>query len=265
MVTIALLFDIIVKSIIATKTGDYSFFHDYMSIKAIISNLLLLFRGWPFLSMIGINNPTWYLCILIQCYIGFFILLKVVPGKVIPNWVLFFLCSIIALILNEFVFAWISFRGFGCFFLGVAECAFLERPKTRSFLDKPLVAKVSLIASCLVVFLSVFLIVAKENDPLQRYICILALYPSVIYIFHCVVPFESATISLFGAVSFEVYIWHSPLMDLEKLILGSTGLSIVRSYWTMLGFAVTVWIIGFIFYMILEKPINKGLKSIGAL
>ena len=76
IVTIALIFEIIIKTIDYSlfATGDLSSIYN---VKTLFANFLLLFRGWGVFDMMGINNPTWYLCILIQCYIVFYVIIYI--------------------------------------------------------------------------------------------------------------------------------------------------------------------------------------------
>ena len=41
---------------------------EYWNWECIVSSFFLVFQGWPGLWRVGINNPTWYLCILLLCY-----------------------------------------------------------------------------------------------------------------------------------------------------------------------------------------------------
>ena len=59
MVTIALLVRLILKTIdvLAFGTGSLD---DFLNVKTLILNFLLLFRGWPHFEMMGIVNSTWF-------------------------------------------------------------------------------------------------------------------------------------------------------------------------------------------------------------
>lgn len=45
---------------------------DYSNIITIFSSYLLVFSGWFMDIGLGINNPTWYLCVLLLCYIIYY-------------------------------------------------------------------------------------------------------------------------------------------------------------------------------------------------
>lgn len=44
------------------------------NVKTLVANLGLLFAGYPYFGMLGINNPVWYVCILVQCYIMYYLI-----------------------------------------------------------------------------------------------------------------------------------------------------------------------------------------------
>ena len=91
-------------------------------LKIIAANFLLIFSGWPYFSMTGINNPTWYCCILIQCYIVFFILIKAIKAEKIRPY-LFVLVSVFSFIFYKIgIIQNSTFRGLSSFFIGCCLC-----------------------------------------------------------------------------------------------------------------------------------------------
>lgn len=60
---------LILKIILDLVGGDLNQIHELLNTKSMITNFLLLFAGYPYMNMRGINNPLWYVCVLIQCII----------------------------------------------------------------------------------------------------------------------------------------------------------------------------------------------------
>ena len=68
-------------------------------------------------------------------------------------------------------------------------------------------------------------------------------------------------IALLGKMSFEVYIWHYPLMALEQMVLRVSGYEVYRSYLSMLTFTLMVWLIAYPIYRYVEVPINRTIRK----
>ena len=211
-------------------------------LKIIAANFLLIFSGWPYFSMTGINNPTWYCCILIQCYIVFFILIKAIkaekirPYLFVPVAVFSFIFYKIGIIQNN------TFRGLSSFFIGCCLCGIYKHVSIK----RNVFFVLFLISVCLIAYK-------------QRVIFFISMFAALILLV-TQINFP-ASLHEFSRVSFEVFIWHSPLMDAENILLSSLSLpSPQRSYLSMFIFTFFVWLWAWIIYRYLEIPINKFLK-----
>ena len=65
---------------------------DYMSVGTIIASYTLTFCGWCFNSGLGINNPTWYLCVLLLYYILYYVI-EFISQKVRVSKNVIYICS----------------------------------------------------------------------------------------------------------------------------------------------------------------------------
>ena len=249
VVTIACLFILVVKTVLYMDSpSDLS---ALWNIKAVTANFLLLFSGYPFFSMIGYNNPTWYIAILIQCYAVFY-LLKYITNK--------------AVILNKFSLLYDnSFRGFETFFIGVIICDISENYK--AIIQRVKIAQNKKFVSA---FLSLVIIIALCSifffPKYQRIALVFGIFPETIILsfLYRDVKINSKIRSVFKClcgVSFEVYIWHYPLMATVQLIFKETGRSLDHTYLTLIVFSIIVWIISFFIYRFLEQPINKLIRT----
>ena len=68
-------------------------------------------------------------------------------------------------------------------------------------------------------------------------------------------------IGLLSKMSFDVYIWHYPLMALEQLLLNILGTTLCRSYLSMVMFTLVVWVFAYLLYRYIETPINKTIRK----
>lgn len=107
-------------------TGEFiSTSTDFTNIMTVISSYLLIFSGW-FLSIgLGINNPTWYLCILLLCYLIYFAIEVISEKAHLNRNILYLIVFWFSLLGKHFgkslpwFFTHQNQRGYTCFFLGV--------------------------------------------------------------------------------------------------------------------------------------------------
>ena len=202
--------------------------------------------------MIGYNNPTWYLCVLVQCYCLYY-LIRAISGKVGISRTVFDIGIIVfAFILQHFgFFPESTYRGFKAFSIGVIICKYYDQ-----FPKKKWICIVLIIASVLAV-----LIIPAQ----QRRILTFAMFPAIV-ILSLWVQFQidekaRKSISTLGKVSFEVYIWHYPIMATEQMITRVSGVEIKRSYIIMFIFLILIWAISYPLYRYVEMPINRLIKE----
>ncbi|MBR3644972.1 MAG: acyltransferase, partial [Lachnospiraceae bacterium] len=261
MSIIACLFTLIVESTILYIDGETSQLASLWTVKVLVANLFLLFSGWHPLTMLGINNPTWYLCILIQCFLVFFLILKLSEKFNLNRLYLFLVSIALAVLMKRLnIIESDTYRGLESFFLGTVLCEILSfKLNAEPVLEgiRRCYLSVMAIIGCV---LALFLL--YRYPLLQRLILLFGLYPCLIVIAFCSQSNDNRIITTLGRVSFEVFIWHYPFIAFEKLILKISGVGdIFRSYWTMFTFTLIVWIISSLLYHYLEKPLQKMLFS----
>ena len=140
-----------------------------------------------------------------------------------------------------------TFRGVKAFFIGCCLCEIYNRVviKRSMILFLSLLSSLSLIAA---------LIIPSQ----QLRIFLFGMFPSLVLLatqIDCWNWFHE-----FAQVSFEVFIWHSPLMAFEKMIIRIFELPhFERTYASMIIFTIGVWLFSWIMYKFVEKPINRFL------
>lgn len=238
MATIACFFTLLIKSIASDNLNVL------WNLKALAANFLLIFRGWPFFEMTGYNNPTWYLCILIQCYLLFYLLNAFARWFGIPKFLLFFGIIILAIGLNYFhLISYYSYRGTEAFFIGAELC------ETRELIPERKWEAVTLL------ILSAILTVLVPSQ--QRLILVFAVFPLLIILGFWWKGNQAEWIRLLGKTTFEVYLWHYPLMATEQMITRITTLEIRRTYLTMVAFTILVWLLSIGMYKLVETPVYR--------
>lgn len=263
MVTIALIFAILVKSINYSVYGAGEI-SSIWNIKTLIANFLLIFRGWPRMNMTGINNPTWYLCILIICYFLFHLCLFIQPNPY-KRTILFVGIFVLAFLANyKGALDSYTFRGLECFFLGAAMCDFFEFAVDREFARKIPFKIGAIVVSGIFISISIVLIFTKflDNTNWQRRLSIFGIFVWLVFLSYLFRDKQNAVIRSVGKISFEVYVWHVPFLALAKLLMNVIGLSFEHSFWTMLAFALIVWGVSIPLWRFVERPLGRLIKRL---
>lgn len=248
---------LIIALVYYTISGKQLFDLSY-SIIQIITSLFLVHTGYIETGELGINNPTWYLCILTLCYIIYFFMKKIFSKNAICDTYGFAVISLCMIPLYYAVTHWDlkipllyhgNVRGYGSFFLGVALCIVWQRLKKKQII-------------LLNVTLSILGIIGVCLKGFSNwYILTYFVFPAIV-IFTLIIPnTKSKAIKYAGGISFEVYLWHVPLLGIFTLILDTNELILEHTYITMLLFCAVAWIWGTFIYFAIEKPLGKLLQK----
>ena len=250
--TLACLAALLIKSASAYLAADRAALEKLWRAKTLFANFLLVFRGWTRFTMTGVNNPTWYLCILIHCYVLFYAMAWLADRCRIKRIFLFAAIVAVELLLKRRdVICEEGVRGLESFFLGVFLCSMVQwRPPKKS-----LVAALGIAGTIVSV-----LLILNKSDWKQNYIVSFGIYPWLIlaaYVF----PWKSELARKLGKISFDVFVWHYPLIALERLILELLHFTPNRNHFTMLLFGAFVWAFSWLMYSFAEKPLTNWIRG----
>lgn len=227
--------------------------------KTIICSYLLVFRGWPFLSRLGINNPAWYLCILIICYLLFYVFSLLGRRLKVKRYIL--IIGLLIILdglfwfdrLPSFVFG-DALRGYRTFFLGVLLAELLSvLPKKLTFF-----ASTGMIGG----FVMILLIAPELFFAKQKLLLVALLFCPVIGLATVFSDVRCNIFRFLGKVSFSVYLWHLPIMSLLTLIERLAGIEVERSYLTMVATALLIELLAILIHLFVEKPIDRLIKKL---
>ena len=267
MTIITTAFCLCVLSIDAAVMGDTPKLAELWNLKAVAANFLLLFRGWPGLSMMGYNNPLWYLCILIQCYILFYLIkticelsrnlklryreLETLAWLVIIIFITFFRR------INPY-----SYRGFQSFGAGLIFCTVVNTVQSKFMPQRSESKKLHRLLTVLLCTASVLSIVFSAlHSRNQREILMIGVYLPILALALIHRNWENKIGNLMGKTSFELFIWHYPMTALLQLVFHIVGIDSFRhSYLTMLVFTAAVQLWAWFIYTQLEIRIAKTLE-----
>ena len=234
------------------------------NLKTLVANFCLLFAGYPYFGMLGINNPVWYICILVQCYIMYY-LIEWLLNRVSTNEInTIRVCVYTFVIIASFGTFYLgflneaSFRGITSFSIGVLICLgnnFLSEKSIINYNNRKYTGLISFVLTvvlCGVVFLGLN----------QRWVLQFLVFPVFVFgliNFNIKSPKE---MSQLGDISFDVYVFHYPLMVLIQFISEITGFHIIHSYFTMILFLVFVWIFAWLMWKLLDLPLRRKMREL---
>ena len=253
MVFLSILVCLLLKSELSILTSDGRL-GDLWSAKTLLVNFGLLFAGYPYLETMGINNPVWYVCVLIQCYLLFYLIewgLSKLEVEKRSRWRLYIYVALACIALVTFRLRLLnegSFRGIASFSIGVLLCIAHQTYRLEDILRKKWIG--ILLMALAVAFLK------------QRWVLQFFVFPAVVFgLSRYMIP-GSKTISDLGDISFDLYVIHYPLMVLVKLVLAMSGGELVHSYGTMGVFLVVSWCIAGLMWKYIDLPSRSLTKQL---
>ena len=223
---------------------------------------LLFSKGWGINIYRPANSSLWYINILLIVYIWHFVLNKLTIKLKVP--VVYFYIAMVILGLNiyekELPYAFFDNDcgiGYITTFLGMIlfHCAknFREVSRKLSFI---ILAATAIIAVILVKYgyWSIF----KED---QHIFLIFVLYPPVLLLLSTSKILNRESFSgiskYLGKLSYEMYVWHFPLLILMSILLYVTKFPIVHGYKSMAVFEIVVVAFAVIVCKFVEPPLDR--------
>lgn len=223
-----------------------------------IISILGIQAGWSFENPM-INNPMWYISVLILCYILFYISTKISILKKINCVYLYVILVFLGLSIqkNNTNLAFLNYytaRGYYSFFFGVLFSIYFNNYKIRKF--------VKILSIFLVIFIT-YSIVAHYSivEKNINYTLTFIYYPALIIIFNIDIIkkiYSSKLITKLAETSFNVYVWYVGAILIFIIVNKGCNLNInFSSYKVMIVFTILLYIFGTISYYLIEKPLEK--------
>lgn len=238
---------------------------DGMGIWNILCSIFILFSNnvIPF-DGTGINNPLWYIEVLIMCYvIDYFI-----------NWV----CKRIKLN-RTYLYIFVIITGLSAYERGW-NLPFLYVSTSRGYITYfsgkllyGLFMKINNTLLCAVSALALFgcvgLGVLDYMSFYDRFyeILVFIIYPAILMMvlyFDRYIPQNNLTDKILKNLSFEIYVWHSFFISLLRyIIVILPNLSVYMSQMeVMIMFAIMVIVFSFFIGMFVQEPLNKFVDNV---
>lgn len=213
---------------------------------------------------ISVNYQTWYISVLLICYVVFYICVYLSKRLRIRHEYFFVALIFIGIaiktyginlpFLNE-----CSARGYGPFFFGLILAGILENRKPN----------ILIIIICAIITILFPVIIVYKYHLVQTSIVMLLtyiFYPSLIITFKYSIInklFKGKFFATAANISFNVFMWHISVLIAFKIsaCLLNYDISIFESRKTMLIALAMCIIVGTLSYYILDRNINKKIKS----
>lgn len=219
-------------------------------------------EGWVF-SNPSVNNPIWYISVLMACYIVFYII-TALASKIKCKPTYFYITMILLGIgvgtynINLPFLNLQMGRGYYAFFFGLLLSAYINKHGVKL---KEVIASVL----CLSFFTFVFIYYPNYGASNLNYTLTFLVFPSLIVIFESKLMQRIFCQKIWGtlsAISFEVYLWHNPMFPLMyvviKLLNRTPDFSKISS---MFIFLLASWVVGALMYFLVERPVTKLLAK----
>lgn len=229
----------------------------------VLLDTLCIQHGWGFADP-NVNYPTWYISVLMLCYVAFYIVTKIAKqlnAKVVPFYTVMILIGvgIQTYGINLPFFNADTGRGYYAFFTGILLGIFLENHKIT-----PLGSIVCVLN--IVVFVGLIAFKPHYLPYGVIYPLTFVVYPSIVMLLSTDVAekiFKNKIWTWLGTISFDVYVWHNPLFPLMFVLMKALNFQLDFSRLSFMYLYSFICIgIGAISYYVLNKPSQKVLSKI---
>lgn len=233
----------------------------------ILKGLLLLYCGGALqYQNIEPNCVLWYVCVLIICYIVYWLVLFIAKHLcILPRWLFIFVIflgiGINAYSINLPFLNFYTSRGYMAFFLGVVMVDIYNSVKNKNLLKIG-----SLMVSGLLVmyaFLDTSLLFSTGMD--QELTLTFIIYPTIICVLICFPIFgkifDNKLIKFLGNISFEMYICQYHVFMIIHILEELDIISFPRTDIGMFIVLGLVIIVSIVAYLLVERPVVKFMKT----
>lgn len=218
--------------------------------------------GWA-LPNPCVNNPTWYISVLLLCYVVFYLIVYISKRLSVTPKYFFIFMILLGMGINTYginlpFLNASSSRGYYAFFFGILLADFIKSRDIR-------IKDALFCAGVLIIITS--LIVLKPNFMSTgiNYIMTYIYYPALIILCKSAAVgkvLNRKFIGKLGQISFDVYIWHNPFYLLLYILIKLFNCNInLNSYATMIGYTVVCYLFGAFSYYCIERPISKWIDG----
>ena len=233
-----------------------------ISLWGLMLNCLGIQCGWFFKNP-GVNNPAWYVSVLLLCYVVYWLLDAWSRKAQIPGNILYLVMAVLGVVfwfldwnipfINIF-----AARGYYSFFWGLLL--------SRCWKEKRIGPVWTIIL--IPVLLGLYLIPDWSKLvqlEVYHFALLFLCYPVIVFLFlsepvQRILNFK--VFGILGASTYDVYLWHVPMM--LAMYIGLKWLQInwnLDYYKCLYAFVAGAFVVGLVSYFIISRPIQKWINK----
>lgn len=238
-------------------TGHWYLGHP-LGIRMFVSSFFLVFSGW-FAGMYGVNNPIWYLSVLLLCYLAFYVVRLLSRRTSLPTWVPCVVLVALGVAAQElrwqvpFLIADSSARGYASFFLGVLLGMTLPRVG-----GKRVVSSVALALFLLLVCRTI-LVGPLHGDEWAT--DALLLWPLLVTFAALSKTANrvcaSRAVRYLGGLNYEFYVWHNVVLLAIAMACAVAHVGLPVSRVGMVAYLLAVLLVAHLMHRYAEGPLTE--------
>lgn len=222
-----------------------------------------LFHGWVFqTSDVGVNNPLWYVEVLLICFVYFYVSTWFSRRlNTSPYWHYLFLSGLGTWFCENAVefpyFTPHTGRGCRAFFFGIIIAYF--NAEIRDSLKKRTKYFLGLLSGAIIVFVSLMIwrgsyFISDQQGNIMAYV----FFPSMIYLFtvDAMSKWVSKIWGIIAKVSFHAYVWHLTAIMAMNILIAKGILNFNYATWpAMILFTMCLYGLSVLSYFAIEKKL----------
>lgn len=226
----------------------------------LIESYLLVFSGWPKLMLTGINDLAWYLCVLIQCYLGYAFVTSFADRFKIRRIILLTLSFIGSFIVQRYIpiLSGMPARGYYSFLWGCVLASAIP------FLEQKLFQKGAIAVSVGGICFSVLAIAVDiPHYPLTKTLTmVFILFPMMLLLAYASREIDAPWMRYLGRISFCVFLFHNSVILCWRSFCSAIGKpEWVLTLWGMLLVGGLTTVLSMVLYGYVEVPIGKAIRN----
>ncbi len=235
----------------------------WIDIPGMIITSLGLAVGGPFVNP-GINNPTWYISVLLLCHGMFYFISWLAYRFRVDRNYLYVAVILFAIGARNYEIS-LPFLtdetelGYYCFLWGNLLSRYHEDGKHRWDAKKCLIG--SGIAGVLI---WLYIVHPDWMVNYSGYLLAFVLYPIILSVFRSEYLerlFDHSWLGGLGKITYDVYIWHCPLLLALHVFAPGVLRRVGDSYWYMLLFIPVAYITGTISWLLIDRPVTMVIRT----
>lgn len=240
------------------QTGKTWVFSNLPNLWGLIVSCLGLQEGFGFYGY-SLNNPTWFVSVLILCYVYHYLLVRLVEKRRWRmEWVLVFavlLCQGLKAIGADLPFVQSqTLRGYQAFSMGLLLGFFVQNYRVNGPVKALAAGAVALFG-----LFAAFAPAYTDSDSTFVFLCV----PGLILLAQTETAgkiFRHRFWSVLSEISYNTYVWHAAVQVFLCLFVPSIGMG--QTLGCMYLFALLAWAVGAASYFLLEKPLRTRVPAL---